>query len=448
MAKKHEELTRTIAQFIIDTDASSIPPTIYEHAKVAFLDWFAVTIAGRNEPLVLKLLRFSDLMGGYEQATVLGHGLKKNVSLAALINGSASHALDYDDAIRVSMGHPSVVLFPSLLAFTEWKERQGIDFLTAYIIGLQVGACIGACAGLEHYMSGWHATATIGRIQAAAACAKLMGLDLQQTVYALGIAGTQAAGVKRVFGTMCKPFHAGKASQDGLEAALLASDGFTSAEDILEGPDGFFQLFKGQIHEEAVASLGKSWEIEKIVQKYHASCLATHSPIEAVLAITTREGLKVEDINTIDIHLSQMGMDNTGNPDPRTGLEAKFSTPYCVASALIRGETGLQAFTDEKMRDPEIREFMKKISLAVEQKYSFVEVKVELKTTSGAAHSAFYDSFKQIPELKTRTTKVKDKYIDLCGPVLGERKTKALMELILSLETSDNMERFFEQVHA
>jgi len=275
MKRTQIELTRKIAKFIVKTDASNIPPTIYEHAKVAFMDWFAVTMAGKDEPLVLKLTRFANLMGGHEQATVLGHGLRTSVSMAALINGSASHALDYDDTMSVFMGHPSVTLFPSLLTLSEWKEKSGMDLLTAYIVGLKVGACIGACAGLEHYSAGWHATCTIGVLASAAGCAKLMGLDEQQTLYALGIAGTQASGLKRVFGTMCKPMHAGRASQIGLEAALWASEGFTSAEDILEGPEGFFQALHCRANEEelekAVESLGKTWEIENLAQKYHAS---------------------------------------------------------------------------------------------------------------------------------------------------------------------------------
>ena len=261
-------LTRAIARFIVETDPSDIPIHIHEHAKVAFLDWFAVLMAGKDEPLVLKLIHYADLTGGNEQATVLGHGLRKNISQAALINGAMSHALDYDDTMTNFLGHPSVTLFPALVALSEWKEKKGIDFLTAYIIGLKAGAVIGACAGFEHYSAGWHGTSTIGRMASAAGCARLLGLDKQQTVYALGIAGTQASGLKRVFGTMCKPYHAGKASQVGLEAALLASDNFTSAEDILEGPDGFFHLLKGQVNEAAVASLGKTWETDKLAQKY------------------------------------------------------------------------------------------------------------------------------------------------------------------------------------
>ena len=449
MGKKHLELTKTIARFVTETDVSNIPSIVYEHAKVAFMDWFAVTMAGKDEPLVSKLIRFADLMGGHEQATVLGYGLKTNVSMAALINGSASHALDYDDTMRVFMGHPSVTLFPSLLAFSEWKEKSGNDFLTSYIIGLKTGTCIGACLGPEHYSAGWHATSTLGRLASAAGCARLMGLGEEQTVHALGIAGTQASGFKRVFGTMSKPFHAGRASQVGLEAALLASEGFTSAKDILEGPDGFFQLLRGQLNEEAVNSLGKTWDIEDLAQKYHASCHFAHSPIEASLAIVKKEDLSARDIKSMRIYVSQMAIDVAGKrEEPHTGLECKFSIPYCVAMALLRGETGMQAFTDEKVKNLEVRQFMKKISLIGDQEITWMGARVEVEVNSSKVYSGFFDIYEEIPKLKIKKAKIKNKYLDLCDRVLGERKTKDVLGLILSLEKLDNIKHFLERLEA
>ena len=214
--------TAKLASFIVNTDEQNIPEWAYEHAKVAFMDWLAVTFAGKDDPLVKILIDYADMVGGKKQATIIGYHLKKDVSSAALINGSASHVLDYDDTLVSFFGHPSVTIFPSLLALSEWRGKSGKDFLTAYILGLQVGATIGACASLDHYMAGWHATSTLGHIASAAACARLLGLSEKQATYALGIGGTQASGLKRVFGTMCKPFHAGRACQVGLMAALLA----------------------------------------------------------------------------------------------------------------------------------------------------------------------------------------------------------------------------------
>ncbi len=242
MTEAMPEMTKILADFIVSKKSTVIPSTAYDHAKVAFMDWLAVTYGGTSDPLVKKLTAHAKTMGGHPQATLIGQDAKMNIGQAALINGACSHALDYDDTLVSFFGHPSVTLFPSLLALAEWKDISGFDFLTAYLIGLQAGCTIGRCAGLDHYMVGWHATSTLGHFASAAACSRLLKLDKMQTAYALGIAGTQSSGMKRVFGTMCKPFHAGNASQAGLMAAMLAQDNFTSAEDILEGPHGFFDI--------------------------------------------------------------------------------------------------------------------------------------------------------------------------------------------------------------
>jgi len=439
-------LTRTIARFIVETKEGDIPSDIFDHAKVAFMDWIAVALAGKDDPLVEKLIRHADLLGGNEQATILGHGIKKTISQAALINGAASHALDYDDTLMIYTGHPSVTIFPSLLALAEWKGESGADFLAAYVIGFKAGTTIGACAGMDHYMSGWHATSTIGHFLSAAVCSRLLGLSEEQTVCALGIAGTQACGLKRSFGTMCKPFHAGRASEAGLMSALLAAEGFTGAEDILEGPDGFLEVLNGKVNEKAVNSLGKTWGIEEIAQKYHASCHATHSPIEASVDIVQKEKLNLKNVKAIKIHSSELALGAAGKVKPETALEGKFSISYCVANALLRGNTGMSAFTDEKVGDPEVKELMKKISVELDKEATPLGSRVEVETVAGEVYTQFTDIVKDIPDLEIKKLKIKAKFTDLCSPILGDEKTEKLMETIILLEKIDNIQTLIEQV--
>jgi len=340
------------------------------------------------------------------------------------------------------LGHPSVTLFPALLALSEWKGKSGTDFLSAYLIGLKVGVAVASCAGFEHYAAGWHATSTMGHLASAAACSRLLGLDEQQAVYALGIAGTQSSGLKRVFGTMCKPFHAGRASEVGVMASLLAGDGFTSAEDILEGSGGLFEAMKGAVKGDILETLGKTWEVEKLAQKYHASCHGTHSAIEASLSIFQKEGLSVPDIKSITVHVHQLMLTAAHKIDVNTGLEGKFSIPYCVANALLRGNTGMQAFTDEKAADPEVKALMKKIPLHGDLPTMSAEARVEIETNAGKTYSAVSDVMKDVLEIEGKRVKIKSKFTDLCGPVLGNQKTKKLMETILSLEKMENMTAF------
>lgn len=440
--KKPVELTKIIANFIVETKATDIPSDVYEHSKVAFLDWLGCTIAGMNNPLVDKLIRYADVMGGNEQSTVLCHNLKKTVTQAAIINGAASHVLDYDDTTTVDIRHASVGMFPAFLALSEWKEASGADFLTAYIIAFKVAALIGACTGMEQYNAGWHTTATIGHLASAAGCARLLKLSEQQTIYAIGLAGTLSSGLKIVFGTMTKAFHAGNASQAGLKAAMLAKDDFTCAENLLEGPDGYFQVYKGRINEKELDTLGKTWDFENLAQKYHASCHCTHSAIESFLTIADEKKLSQHDIKSVKIYSNQLAMNIAGKTEPKTALEGKFSIPYCAANALLRGDTGLQAFTDEKVNDPEIKDFMKKISLSLDEGLEPMEARIEIETKRGKTYSRSSNVFKEIPELEEKRSRIKSKFSNMCGPVLGDEKTESLIEVVLSLEQLDNIKDF------
>ncbi|MBW1710621.1 MAG: MmgE/PrpD family protein, partial [Deltaproteobacteria bacterium] len=271
-------------------------------------------------------------------------------------------------------------------------------------------------------------------------CSRLLGLDEQQAVYALGIAGTQSSGLKRVFGTMCKPFHAGRASEAGVMAALLARDGFTSAEDILEGPNGFFQAMKGSVREDVLSTLGQAWGIEHIAQKYHASCHFTHSPIEAALAIFQKEALSIKNIKSINVCTSDTALTAADKTDAHTGLEGKFSIPYCVANALVRGNTGLHAFQDKMVADPEIKSLMSKISVHPDQEMQGMESRVEIETVEGQVSSVFKNIFNEIPELDSKREKISAKFLDLSEPVLGDNKTQELMQALMSVEKIEVVE--------
>lgn len=444
-AREHNlGMTRRLSEFIVTTNEDKIAPDAYEHAKVAFMDWVGVTMGGKDEPVVAKLMAYADVLGGNPQATVLGHGVKKNVGQAALINGTASHALDYDDTLISFFGHPSVTIFPSLLALSEWREKSGKDFLTAYLIGLQAGAVIGVCASLDHYMAGWHATSTLGHMASAAACARLMDLDVKQTAYALGIAGTQSSGLKRVFGTMCKPYHAGKSAQAGLMAALLAENNFTSAEDILEGPQGFFEVMKGAVNEDVMDLLGLGWDVTNISQKYHASCHATHSPLEAAMTIAEENNIPVSEIKQITVYSSKLALDAAGKQRPANGLEGKFSIPYCVANALCSGITGNQAFTDENISIPEVCELMEKIEVVSDPEKTALEARVVIETMDGAEYEGFSDILQQIPPLEIKKDRVSKKFADLCAPLMPPQQITRTREMINDLQDMPSMKTFVE----
>ncbi|MFO8113344.1 MAG: MmgE/PrpD family protein [Desulfosalsimonadaceae bacterium] len=444
MTKNGKTVAERLAEFAVGTRGDTISGEIFDHAKTAFMDWLGVTYGGMADPLVEKLITHADEMGGNPQATVVGRAVKTSVSHAALVNGTASHVLDYDDTLVSFFGHPSVTLFPSLLALSEWQGYTGRDFLIAYLVGLQVGGTIGVSAGLDHYMAGWHATSTIGHLASAAGCAKLLGVTERQFVYALGIAATQSCGLKRVFGTMCKPFHAGRASQAGLMAALLAQKDFSGPADILEGPQGFFELFKGGLNEEVLALLGLGWDVVNMSQKYHASCHATHSPLEAALEVVHSEKLAIEDISKITVHSSKMALDAAGNSRPATGREGKFSIPFCVANALVNGETGTNAFTDENVSDPAVTTLMEKITVTLDPEKIALEAHVDIETRDGKVRRGFSDILQQIPPLEIKKNRVGKKFLDLCGGVLTPEAAGKIRQKIDDLENISNMADFMD----
>ncbi len=434
MTENIQGMTKKLAEFCSKTPASAIPDDMHDHAKVAFMDWLAVTYGGKDDPLVEKLMAWADLEGGNSQATIIGFGTQRSLGQAALINGAASHALDYDDTLVSFLGHPSVTLFPALLALAEKEDKMGREFLDAYIMGMQVGGTIGACAGLDHYLAGWHGTSTLGHIASAAACARLLGLDTEKTTWALGIGATQSSGLKRSFGTMCKPFHAGRASQSGLMAAMLASDGFTGAEDVLEGPQGFFEALKGKVNDDILAMLGLGWDVVNLSQKYHASCHATHSPLEAARQVVADNGIALSDIEKITVNSSEVTMQAAANSNPQTGLEGKFSVVYCVANALLREVTGMAAFTDEMVNDPEVRALMEKSQLVKDESMTALESRVVIRA-KGRDYEGYSDILQQIPPLDAKQERVQAKFLDLAGPVIGDEKARGIASSIGRMDT-------------
>lgn len=293
-------LTYQVADYIQKTKYSKFPEEVIEKAKLCFLDWIGVTLAGAKEPISDITFDLANLLGGKKQATILGKGLKTNLLFASLINGTNAHALDFDDVNIQSPGHPSAPIIPAILSLTEWKELSGRNFITAFTIGVQIFFSIGAANLPYHYNEGWHNTGTVGHLASASASAKLLGLNKAQIVNALGISATQAAGLQNVFGTMCKPFHAGKAAMDGLLGALLAERNFTSSNDVISGKSGFLEIFSSKSTPEALEkALNGSFLINDVRFKRYPSCFATHAAIDCMLSLRNRYTINPEEITEI-----------------------------------------------------------------------------------------------------------------------------------------------------
>jgi 2-methylcitrate dehydratase PrpD len=356
-------VTRTLADFIAGFPADRIPVEAFEVATRAVLDTLGVALAGSVEPPATLSARLApDMPGG----TVLwGQNRRTSPAYAALVNGAAAHALDYDDVQHTLRGHPSAPVVPALFAAAEATGCSGQDLLAAYVIADEVAGRLGEAIGAPHYIAGWHNTSTLGALAAAAGCARLLGLGPEDTCRALGIAASMASGLKKNFGTMTKPLHAGLAARVGYEAASLAGLGFTADEAIFDGPLGFLSVYSagGAVNSDAlVRGLGDRWQVldPGIAVKIYPCCAETHRALDAIFLLLAETPFQPEEVEVIEALVSPVGTPLI-HTSPKTGLEGKFSMEYCLAAAVLDRKINLATFTDPMVNRPEARSLMARV---------------------------------------------------------------------------------------
>ena len=360
--------TRSAASAVADFILSATPPRDARHRAIdAIVDTIGVMLAGIVEPAASMATAMA-AEEGRGHCRIVGTRHVTAPGAAALANGVAAHALDYDDMCFVSLAHPSCALVPASLAAAELVRAPGAAVIDAYIVGFELECRLGVVMNPRHYHErGWHATSSIGTLGAAAAAARILGLDTGGVRHALGIAASAACGFKENLGSMVKPLHAGLAARNGLMAAQLAQRGFAASPDALDGPQGYLQVMDSQHRtlEPAVADLGTRWELLQtgITVKLYPSCAATHPPLDALLDLRRRERLQAEQIEAIDIEVDSMTPRLLIHERPRTGLEAKFSMPFCAAAAMVFGRIGVGTFHPSQIQDAKVQALMPRVSM-------------------------------------------------------------------------------------
>lgn len=418
----------------------TLPPEVIAKAKHCLLDWVGVTLAGAREPLVEILAAQVAEEGGNAQATLLGRGGMATVTQAALVNGAASHALDYDDVHVVMFGHPSVPVFPAAVALAEWQGRDGRDVLLAFVAGFETECRVGAVVNPGHYAVGFHATATIGSFGSAAACASLLGLDEDQWRHALGIAATQAAGLKSMFGTMCKPFHAGRASANGLTAALLARRGFTSNPDVIETVQGFAATQTTTFQpERATTWQNDAFAIRDVLFKYHAACFGTHPAIEGALRLREAHGIRQDDVERITLRVPVAALTMCNIPEPSTALEGKFSLRFTTALALARGDASEQAFTNERVHEPDLVALRDRVDVVADEAVPGGRTDVAVRLRDGRVLEESVDVNVPERDIEREWTRLTAKFRSLATPAVGEIAAEAMIAAIAAAEDLDEI---------
>jgi len=415
---------------------ADLPEAVVAVAKHCVLDWFAVALAGSRAPAASLLREELVIPGTTGPATLLGGGSTSDRD-AALLNGTAGHALDFDDVVWAMMGHPTVPLLPAVLAVAESVDGSGRDLLTAFVAGFETECRIGQAVSPGHYDGGFHSTATLGTFGAVAGSARLLDLDVNEWQHAVGIAATTAAGLKSMFGTMCKPMHAGNAASRGVLAARLAQRGFTSAHDALERPQGFGPTHTATFDPAAgMSAYGDPWFVRRVLFKYHAACFLTHSSIEGLLRLKEAHGLVAEAVDEVVLRVAPGHLDVCNILEPRSGLEAKFSLRFTAALALVTGETGEGAFTDDVVADPVFIAIRDRIRVEPVTGQPTHATDVEVRTNDGRMLLSRVDMERPATdiEIDAQERRLISKFRSLVGPLLGQRETEQLLQAILHLE--------------
>ena len=432
-------VTAGLAAMVSRMRLEAMPPGALTVAKQCLMDWIGVALAGRDEPLVRMLLEElapEDTAGG---VTILGHGRRARIDDAVLINGAMGHALDFDDVI-MPMGHPTAPVAPVVLALAEQRGASGGEALAAFIAGVEAECRVSRLMGPSHYAKGWHSTATTGTFGAAAAAARLLGVSGEALTHAFGIAGTQAAGLKSVFGTMSKPLHAGTAARNGLLAARLAARGFTSDSDILGSKQGFADTQSSSVDVEAgLAPRDAPWVVEALY-KYHAACYLTHDAIEAATQLRIEERLTPELIEAVSVKVPSGHLGVCNIQAPTSGLECKFSLRMTTALALAGEDTFQERlFCDETARRPDLVALRNRVSIDPTQVGRGSVVTVRLK--DGRVVSRQGDVSQPNRDLVAQQDRLERKFRLLTASALGAERAAAVIDICRHMELQPDLKR-------
>jgi 2-methylcitrate dehydratase PrpD len=390
---ENTSITARIASFAAARHRS-FPDEALVVARLSLMDWAAVSLAGLAEPVAGMVRHLVAEEAGAAQATALGLHTKVPARAAALANGTLSHALDYDDTHFAYVGHPSVAVFPAALAMAERQGASGAAFVEAALLGMEAACRIGHWLGTAHYNQGFHQTATSGAFGATVAAGRLLKLDHDQMRHALGIVATRASGLKSQFGTMGKPFNAGMAAANGVEAALLAAQGFISRPDGIECGQGFAQTHAGECVnlDASLSGLGEAFWFSNVQHKFHACCHGTHAVLDALIQLRARPGFVLSDVQHVSLRVNPRWLLVCDVKAPATGLEAKFSYSLTSAMALAGVDTAsLDVFSGETCARPDLLDVRDRVQVAGDAAISDTAAHVRLSFADGTSTEAESD---------------------------------------------------------
>lgn len=435
-----------LAQFIGDHQVGLAPAEAYRLAKMALLDCTGVALAALHEPTVAILRDAVMEAPQAPEATVWGTGHRVGVLEAALVNGAAAHALDYDDLNRSIQGHPSVVVAPAVLAAAQRVGASGQQVLDAYLVGFEVMAKLGQVLNPGMYLKGWHPTSVLGVMGACAGASHLLGLTGEQVIHALGVAASEASGIKKNFGSMTKPLHAGSAARKGMWAALLAQRGLTADPEALDGAFGYLELFRGDtpFNLEPLKHLGDPFDIvaSGLAFKQYPCCGSTHPVLDCVLDIRQRYEPDVARVTAVDCFVNPQRLGHINRPTVSTPLQAKFSLQCVAAMALLDGYVGLGQFSGPAYLRPAVQELMRKVRLVPDVSLGEFAARAVVHLADGRLLVSQVPEAKGSPTYPMGDDDLLRKFVDCASGVAGEERARQAADVMLHLEREPGVERY------
>ena len=433
-------LSQQLADYAVKEQTSKLPANVWHHAKRAVIDWYAALLPGSlvAPATVLEQAMAEDLDHGNAR---LASGRRATLRAAAMINGAASHSVEFDDIYRDAGYHPGSPVISAALAAAQSTGASGEKFLRAVIVGYETSTRIGEAIMPSHYKF-WHTTGTVGSFGAAAAVATVLDCNRDQIAHALGTVGSFASGLQQAFRSQCmtKPLHGGHAADVGAMAAMGAAKGLTGALDMLEGEVGFGAAMSvNPDWSKATKELGVDYHITRVTFKNHGCCGHTFAPIDGALHLQKTHGFTWRDIKRVKIATYKAGTDITDNANPEGEYQAKFSLQYVTAHALVHGSVRLVAFAPERLLDPDVRAVLAKVEVSADPVLSKGypgqrAAHVEIELNDGRVFKHFQPTRKGDPEMPLTDDEVNEKFLELAMPVIGDPASRELLTALWALD--------------
>jgi 2-methylcitrate dehydratase PrpD len=439
-------ITRQLAEFVANHPSKGWSDAVEHEAHRTFLNWLGCAIGAARHEAVDAALAATQMLEPAPQATLAGRSERVDMASAALINGISSHTFDFDDTHLKTIIHPAGPVASAIMALAEHQGSSGRQVIDALVLGIDVACRMGNLVYPEHYDRGWHITGSTGTLGAAAACSRLLGLSADQTTMALGIAASQPIGLREQFGTMTKPFHPGGAARAGLMSALLAQKGFTSSARSLEAPRGWAQVLSTKYDwREAQDELGQRFEISFNAYKPFACGIVIHPSIDACAQLRA-QGVKADEVETIELRVHPLVLELTGKKEPQDGLQGKFSVYHGCAAGLIFGRAGEEEFADHIVTREDVVALRRKVQAVVDTSVREESVYVTAKLKDGRSVQVHVEHAIGSLQRPMSDTDLEAKFHNLADPILGASKVQSVLGACWSLSQASNLQALLKQL--